>query len=56
MIKDDNELVYILQGHVNRKFYSYLWLDKYEIPDTEEYHMYSFVNPVSVSYTHLTVS
>ena len=48
MIKDDNELVHILQGHVNRKFYSYLWLDKYEIPDTEEYHMYSFVHPVLV--------
>ena len=48
MIKNDNDLVLILQDHVNRKFYSYLWVDKYEIPDTEEYHVYTFVHPVLV--------
>lgn len=48
MIKDENELVDILKDHVNRKFYSYLWLNKYEIPETEEYHNYSFVHPVLV--------
>lgn len=48
VIKDENELIDILKAHVNRKFYSYLWLDKYEIPETAEYHTDSFVHPVLV--------
>ena len=47
MLSED-ELVDILKEKLNGDFYSYLWLDKIEIPDTDEYHNYHFNHPVMV--------
>ena len=48
MIPNEEQLIHILTDIIDRKFYSYLWLDKFEIPDTVEYHNYHFVHPVLV--------
>lgn len=48
MISDGDALVKILKTNLNNRFYSYLWVDKFEIPDTEEYQNYNFVHPVMV--------
>ncbi len=47
-LTDENRLLNILKEKLNNDFYSYLWLDKIEIPDTDEYHNYHFYHPVMV--------
>ncbi len=48
MIPSGETLIHILTENINKKFYSYLWLDKYEIPETDEYHKKHYVHPVLV--------
>ena len=46
--KDKNNVINYLIDRINRSFYSYIWLDKYNLYGNEYYHINHFTHPVLV--------
>lgn len=47
-VPNGRRLIKSLKRNLCKDFYSYLWIDKYEIPGSDEYHISNFIHPILI--------